>query len=143
MKRRYNSHCWRRDVLFPLVTFAVCGWLGRSRDTFSASGGPLIRLQRRPQVSPGWKWGGRSSGRDGWNSGFLVVFSRGVSVHPVTHCRLSPSSTPPRGKQMKKGFSLPNRAVGFQSSSHRFVNPYLISWGNGRAVNRHVQSHGF
>lgn len=134
MKTWCNKQRWRRDVLFPLVTFTVCSWIGRSRDTFSASGGSFFRRQ----VSPDKKWRGRSSGRDRCNWGFSVVFSRGVSVHPITDWCLSPSSTPPRGEEMKKGFSLPNCAVGFQSSSPHFINPHLISWETGRAINRHV-----
>jgi len=137
MKVRYRSRRRRHDVFFPLVTFAVCNWPGWSHDTFSASGGSLIRSQSRAPVSQDRKRGGSSSGRDSWNSGFSVVFPRGMSVYPPTHWCLSPSLTPPRGKRILNG------AGGFQSSSCRFVNPYLISRGNRRAINQHVQSHGF
>lgn len=132
MKTWYNSRRWRRDVLFPLVTFAVCSWKGRSRDTFSASGGSSIR----PQVSPDKEGGPQAEIAAIRDSQWC--FLGGVSVQPITHWCLSPSLTPPRGKQMRKGFSLPNCAVGFHSSSPRSVNPYVISWGNGRAINRHV-----
>lgn len=42
---------------------------------------------------------------------------------------------------MKKGLSLPNLTVGFQSSSHCFVNPYFL--GKQKCFKSHVQSLGF
>lgn len=43
----------------------------------------------------------------------------------------------------KKRFFLPNPTVDSQSNSHCFRNPYPICHRNRRAVNHHVQPHGF
>lgn len=123
MKTWYNSHRWRRAVLFPLVTFAACGWTGRSCHTFSAFGGSLIR----PQVSPE-KGGESSSGRDSCNCRLSAVFSGGVSAHPITHWCLSPSLTPPRGKE--RVFPAKSRC-GFPEQFASFVNPYLTGKRKG------------
>lgn len=111
------SSChWRCDVLFPLVTCAVCGWIEQSCDASSASGGSWIAKE-----APGLtrqEVGRQSSGRESCNPASQWCFPEG------SWC-LRPSLTPPRGKQMQKGFSLPDCTVGFQSSSHCFVNPDL------------------
>lgn len=90
--------------------------------------------------SPDRKRGGRSSGRESWNLGFSGCFPGAFSA-PITCWCCSPSSTLPRRKQMEKGVSLPNHAVGFQGHSHRSENPSLLSRGNRRVIKWCVQSH--
>lgn len=90
--------------------------------------------------SPDRKRGGRSSGRESWNLGFSGCFPGAFSA-PITCWCYSPSSTLPRRKQMEKGVSLPNHAVGFQGHSHRSENPSLLSRGNRRVIKWCVQSH--
>lgn len=126
MKTWYSSHCCRHcyDVLFLLVTLAVCSWTWQSCDCSSPSGGSLLRLPRRE---------GRSSDRQ---LEFRVLSG-------VFQGCLSPSLTPPKrqtDEKKKKRFFLLNPTVDSQSSSHCFGNPYPISHRNRRAVNHHVQS---
>lgn len=123
MKRWYSSHCCRHTVLFVLVTFAGHSWTQQSCDSSSSSAGSLLRLEGREMLRQR-----------------AVIQDSQWCFPELSQPLLDPSQ---EANSWKKGFSLPNLPVDSQNSSHCFENPHPISHGNRRAVNHHVQSHGF